>query len=239
MLCLITEVATDKHAQWPGNSLDHDTQQIPVSILPALSQHSPTGISCDSIHQSPPAALHSVHVHHPQPPTEDIWPGQISAAPQMNSIETCNQEFKAMAARAEPIIFIETTPATFSKTRVEASLRVSDIGVSHADSEQRRRAQNRAAQRAYRQRKDDALRQQQDEVRALRTRLDRARHFNKALCNAVASLRRRLDGLDPPYASQREEGHDYSGSVHYPEERERSCTGTMSSGLNQAQTKLR
>jgi transposase len=60
----------------------------------------------------------------------------------------------------------------------------------------RRRAQNRAAQRAYRQRKDQSLKQREKEVEDLRDQLDKAQRLNKTLCKVVAVLRERLNEPD-------------------------------------------
>jgi C4-dicarboxylate-specific signal transduction histidine kinase len=57
---------------------------------------------------------------------------------------------------------------------------------------QRRRAQNRAAQRAYRQRKDQSLKQREQEVQSLKDELEKAQKLNKTLCKVVAVLRERL-----------------------------------------------
>ncbi|KPI44050.1 uncharacterized protein AB675_6386 [Cyphellophora attinorum] len=57
---------------------------------------------------------------------------------------------------------------------------------------ERRRAQNRAAQRAYRQRKDQSLKQREQEVQSLKDELEKAQKLNKTLCKVVAVLRERL-----------------------------------------------
>jgi multidrug efflux pump subunit AcrA (membrane-fusion protein) len=57
---------------------------------------------------------------------------------------------------------------------------------------QRRRAQNRAAQRAYRQRRDHSLKQREVEIESLRNELEKAQRLNKTLCKVVSVLRERL-----------------------------------------------
>ncbi|RMD44456.1 hypothetical protein DV735_g617, partial [Chaetothyriales sp. CBS 134920] len=81
----------------------------------------------------------------------------------------------------------------FSAAAVSASKRDSDDETLRAE---RRRAQNRAAQRAYRQRKDQSLKQREREIESLREELDKARRLNKTLCKIVAVLRERIK--NPP-----------------------------------------
>lgn len=61
---------------------------------------------------------------------------------------------------------------------------------------QRRRAQNRAAQRAYRMRKDHSLKEREKEVDQLREELEKAQRLNRSLCKVVAVLRERIK--NPP-----------------------------------------
>ena len=70
--------------------------------------------------------------------------------------------------------------------------RAQDTRLQILTSLQRRWAQNRAAQRAYRQRKDHSLKQKEHEIESLREELDKAQRLNKSLCEMVSVLRERL-----------------------------------------------
>lgn len=59
---------------------------------------------------------------------------------------------------------------------------------------QRRKAQNRSAQRAYRQRKDQAIRDGEKEIEMLRLQLAREKQLNEALAKLVGFLKERLNG---------------------------------------------
>ncbi|RMZ92039.1 hypothetical protein DV736_g704, partial [Chaetothyriales sp. CBS 134916] len=89
--------------------------------------------------------------------------------------------------------FPHTLEQAFPVTAGPISKRDSDDETLRAE---RRRAQNRAAQRAYRQRKDQSLKQREREIESLREELDKAQRLNKTLCKIVAVLRERIK--NPP-----------------------------------------
>lgn len=71
-----------------------------------------------------------------------------------------------------------------------------------ADScRQRRRTQNRFAQRAYRQRKEQAIKDQEKEIEELKLQLAKEKKLNQALAKVIDFLKERLKGrplIDTP-----------------------------------------
>lgn len=68
---------------------------------------------------------------------------------------------------------------------------------------QRRRTQNRFAQRAYRQRKEQAIKDQEREIEELKLQLAKEKKLNQALAKVIDFLKERLKGkplIDTPSA---------------------------------------
>lgn len=59
---------------------------------------------------------------------------------------------------------------------------------------QRRRTQNRFAQRAYRQRKEQAIKDQEKEIEDLKLQLAKEKKLNQALAKVIEFLKERLKG---------------------------------------------
>ncbi|RMZ82730.1 hypothetical protein DV738_g1502, partial [Chaetothyriales sp. CBS 135597] len=106
--------------------------------------------------------------------------------------------------------FPHSLEQAFSVTAVSASKRDSDDETLRAE---RRRAQNRAAQRAYRQRKDQSLKQREREIESLREELDKARRLNKTLFRGEFDNGTKGKGK-PPALTARLSGIRASGSLN-------------------------
>jgi hypothetical protein len=105
--------------------------------------------------------------------------------------------FESVAEEASPVTDESTSWKGTPEETQRAEARFPHVLVTDpiqlTPKQQKRRAQNRAAQRAYRQRKDQSLKQREKEVEELREELDEAHRLNQSLCKVVATLRQRLE----------------------------------------------
>lgn len=71
--------------------------------------------------------------------------------------------------------------------------------------DQRRRTQNRFAQRAYRQRKEQAIKDQEKEIEVLKLQLAKEKKLNQALAKVVDFLKEKIRTMNTPAATPIEE----------------------------------
>ena len=168
------------HSYMAATSGRHES--IDTSMVTAFDESDPLNVrrstsysSCSTQSQSPP--LHS------QFSGIDIPQLQTFTNPFTNTLEQISPVTATSSSRRD---------SDDESQRAEVGGHSSVPRVSSLTTRQRRRAQNRAAQRAYRQRKDQSLKQREREIESLREELDKAQRLNRTLCKVVAVLRERI-----------------------------------------------